>query len=41
MVKDVISVAGQAIAVKHDHNRRCGLLCLHFLLVRKQINVFP
>lgn len=41
MAKDVSSAGGQAIGITYDHNIRCGFVCLSFLLVRKQINVFP
>lgn len=40
MVKDVSSVAGEAIGIMYDHTVRCGYLCLNFLLARKQIKAF-
>lgn len=40
MLKDVSSVAGEAIGILYDHTVRHGFLCLNFLLAIKQIKVF-
>lgn len=40
MIKDVSSVADDAICMLYDHTVRCGFLFPDFLLAREQIKVF-